>query len=201
MTADGSDGQEERPRLFVAVPLPEAATDHVRRLVAALPSPPEDQRPVRWVRLDGLHLTLRFLGETPRDRIDALRSAVDDVAAVAHGFTITIAGGGAFPGLRQPRTLWLGVAEGREALGVLAQALDDRLVAAGWPRQERPFRPHLTLARSDGVRAGAQTAAALTAAAEGFSISFEARRIVLFQSRTGRGPATYEPLHGSDLAG
>jgi 2'-5' RNA ligase len=93
------------------------------------------------------------------------------------------------------------VAEGADALGALARRLGDGLVTAGWESDDRPFRPHLTLARSDGIHAGPATAAALVEAARGFATDWIADRIVLFESHTGGGPARYEPLREVALTG
>jgi 2'-5' RNA ligase len=93
------------------------------------------------------------------------------------------------------------VAEGVDRLGDLARSLEDRLVSAGWPRDERPFRAHLTLARSDGVAAGPTTARALVAAADAFRAEWTADRLILFESHTGGGPARYEALSEFSLEG
>jgi 2'-5' RNA ligase len=195
-------GSRERPDapahehgrvLFVAVPVTAPARDKVAALVAALPVPTEE-RPVRWVRFDGLHLTLRFLGPTPDERIPAIEAAMAAAAAGERPFRVSLGGAGAFPSTRRPRAIWLGIAGGIDELVRIARHLEDALVAAGWPRDERPFRAHLTLARSDGVRAGPATASALVAAARGFTAEFEVDRLVLFESRTGGGPARYEPV-------
>ncbi len=222
MAAPPGDGVERRvsergrpdprigPSLFVAVPLPAAAREAVEALVRSVRRDPDrpaggprDPRDVRWVRLSGLHLTLRFLGPTPGARVPDLSAIVDAVAAQATAFPVRLAGTGAFPSPHSPRTLWIGVADGVAQLEALAAALDERLAAAGWPSDGRPFRAHLTLARSDGVRSGPGVARALAEAAteRGFAASFDADRIVLFESRTGDGPAHYEPLHEARLAG
>jgi 2'-5' RNA ligase len=78
-----------------------------------------------------------------------------------------------------------------ESLEGLAARLDDRLAAAGWERERRPFRAHLTLARADGVRAGPSTVAALTAAAADLAIESRIDRLILFESITGSGRAQY----------
>jgi 2'-5' RNA ligase len=179
--------------LFVAVPVPALAREEVAALVASLPVP-ADARPVRWVRFDGLHLTLRFLGPTPDERIPAIERAMAAAAAGERPFRVSLGGGGAFPSPRRPRAIWLGIATGTGDLTRITQRLEDALVADGWPRDERPFRAHLTLARSDGVRAGPATASALIAAAGHFATTFDVDRLVLFESRTGGGPARYEPI-------
>jgi len=197
-------------RLFVAVPLPppscaavEALVDGVREAMRghAGRAGASSDREVRWVRLDGLHLTLRFLGPTLDERLPSIEAAMRDAAAGAAPFRVSLAGAGAFPAATRPRVLWLGVPEGADALGALAGRLDDGLVRAGWARDERPFRAHLTLARADGIPAGAATAAALLEVARGFATAWTADRIVLFESHTGGGPARYEALREAALAG
>jgi 2'-5' RNA ligase len=198
-------------RLFFAVPLPVDAIRAVAALVEGVratdgvavvgPARRRGALDVRWVRLDDLHLTLRFLGPTPEDRLPELGAAVHEVATNGRPFDVRLAGAGAFPSPERPRALWLGVAEGTVELAEVAAGLDSALVALGWPADERPFRPHLTLARSDGVRAGPRLARRLMASAEGFSISWRAERLVMFESLTGGGRARYVPLVDARLGG
>ncbi len=188
-------------RLFVALPLPAQTTATVAALVEGVRADgvPGGGRDVRWVRLDGLHITLRFIGPTPDDRVDAARAAVLAAAAVADPFDISIGGAGAFPPSGRPRALWLGLREGGEALEGLALAVDSALTELGWAFDAKPFRAHLTLARSDGVPAGAAIAGRLVAAAADLDARFRAERIGLFESLTGGGPARYEPIEMVDL--
>jgi 2'-5' RNA ligase len=153
------------------------------------------------VRLDTLHLTVRFLGQTAEESVAAIAAATAEVAAQTRPFEVVISGGGAFPSPERPRVLWLGITAGREELGRLAAMTNDRLAALGWEPDTRPFRAHLTLARSDGVRAGPRLARRLIAAADGVSISWPADRLVLFESITGGGPARYVPLAEARLGG
>lgn len=220
----GSDGIAERPiprwvaeralpgrRLFFAVPLPPetvatvvALVERVRRRVGGDgPAPRSGDRggrEVRWVRMDGLHLTLRFIGPTLDERLPVLRTLLSDAAAGTRPFEVGIGGVEILPGPAHPRILSLGLSRGGAELGALAGTLDRGLVAAGWPGESRPFRGHLTLARADGVAAGAATAAALAAEVEGFAASWTADRLVLFESLTGGGPARYEPLAEAGFA-
>jgi RNA 2',3'-cyclic 3'-phosphodiesterase len=190
-------------RLFVAVPLDEPAVQTVVALVEQIRADrardAPDERDVRWVRMDGLHLTLRFLGPTPESGVPIVAEAVRRAAATQDPFEVRIDGGGSFPNPRRPRTLWLAVTHGTTELSSLARAVDQELVAAGWPSDARPFRAHLTVARSDGVPAGADVARRLTAAAEGVDLTSAANRLVLFESITGGGPARYEPLESTPL--
>jgi RNA 2',3'-cyclic 3'-phosphodiesterase len=189
----------EEPRLFVAVPLSEPARQAVADLVERIRAGEPEGRGVRWVRLDGLHITLRFLGPTPDTRVDDVAAAVAVTGAAADRFAIRISGADAFPPVGRPRTLWLDLDRGADELAALAARLDDALAARGWERERRPFRAHLTLARADGVRAGPATVAALRVAAAELAIESPIERVALFESITGSGRARYVERAAVDL--
>jgi RNA 2',3'-cyclic 3'-phosphodiesterase len=191
-----------RPRLFFAVPVPGSA----RRLVADVmdrvqASVGDGRAKIRWVQVEGLHLTLRFLGQTPRERIPALQRMLDTLGAATPSFTVTIARAGAFPNASRPRTLWLGIESGADQLAKLAGDLEAGVAAHGQALGTKPFAPHLTIARTDGLRTAGAAAAALRDAAEALEATFTADRVVLFQSHLGHGPAAYEALHEAALGG
>ncbi len=190
-------------RIFIAAPLPDDASRIVSELVDRIRAEgvPGGGRDVRWVRLDGLHLTLRFLGPTLEDRVAPARDAVAEAAGDHAPISVTLGGAGTFPPGGRPRALWLGVREGGADLAALAATVDRSLVDRGWPAEARPFRAHLTLARADGVPAGAAIGARLAAAAADLKVTFELDRIGLFESLTGGGPARYEPLELAVLGG
>jgi 2'-5' RNA ligase len=200
----GEEAGRDLPRLFVAVPLAEEARASVARLVedvqAGADAVARKQRSaVRWVRMDGLHVTLRFLGPTDEARVVDLAAIVEDVAGSIGPFQVSIRGSGAFPSPRRPRTLWLGIDDGATELAALATNLSAGLAEAGWPADERPFRAHLTLARADGRREGPTVANLLAARAAEFETAFPADRLVLFESVTGGGPARYIARHEASL--
>jgi 2'-5' RNA ligase len=189
-------------RIFYAVPIPPAAIAQIAEVVSTVRAEgvPGGGRDVRWVRLDGLHLTLRFLGPTLDDRIEAATQALRAGAAGQAAFDISIGGGGTFPPSGRPRALWLDVRTGADALVGLASEIDRALADAGWTLDAKPFRPHLTLARSDGVPAGAAIGARLIEAAADLEVRFRAERAGLFESLTGGGPARYEPIEVVELS-
>ena len=133
-------------RTFIAIELNQELQDSLRHLQDGLKRkvPP---RSVRWVRPEGIHLTLKFLGDVPSSRITNITQAVE---AACHGFdvfTFELVGLGCFPNPRRPRVLWVGV---REPVGVLAglqKAVEQELAGMGFKPENRPFRPHLTLGR------------------------------------------------------
>jgi RNA 2',3'-cyclic 3'-phosphodiesterase len=187
-------------RIFVASPLPEVAREAVEVLVAGVrASADPGEREVRWVRLDGLHITLRFIGPTMEARIAPATEAVRAAAAASDAFEASLDGAGAFPDPVRPRALWLGIGAGAGELTRLTALVDRELAARGWPPDDRPFRPHLTLARSDGVGTGSRTAGRLVQAAAGLDVRWRVDRLVLFESVTGGGPARYVPLAEAPL--
>jgi 2'-5' RNA ligase len=190
--------------LFIGVPLPGDAVDAVGGVVdevraAGLPAAARD---VRWVRHDGLHVTLRFLGPTADALIDPTAAAVTSVARSAAGpLELELGRAGAFPANGRPRALWIGLTSGTEALTTLAGDIDDALVRIGWPPVDRAFRPHLTLARADGIGSGALVAVRLIAAMADRRIRCTVDRLGLFESVTGGGPARYVPVTLATLGG
>ena len=193
-------GQPGR-RLFVALPLPADVVEAITELVATVRADelPAGMHDVRWVRLDGLHLTLRFLGPTLDERIAPTVDAVRRAARAGSPIDAVLGGTGTFPPHGRPRTLWIGVPSGDGEIAQLARAANDELLEAGWPLDDRPVRAHLTLARSDGLVAGSLVAGRLAAAVGDRSIPCRLERLVLYESITGGGPARYAPVETADL--
>lgn len=194
---DPRDDPPETSRLFVAVPVSDgvrAAVGELMERVAGAPIAERAYGQPRWVRVEGLHVTLRFLGATPDDRQPALAAALREAAAGVTPFEIALGGGGAFPNPSRPRVLWIGIQSGAEELADLARRVSDLLRPLGWPPEDRPFSGHLTLARTDGVTGAGEHARRLIEAARDLELAWRADRMVLYRSLLGRGPARYESL-------
>ena len=178
-------------RTFFAVELDagarQAAAGVARRLAEA---PGGDG--VRWVRPEALHVTLRFLGETPAARVAPLaRRAAQEVAALAP-FTLHLGPAELFPSPRRPRVVALGL-EPAAPLLELAAALERACVALGFPAELRPFRAHLTLGRLLGR--SFPTVAALAAPAAELAVE----EVVLFRSELSPAGSRYTPLERARL--
>jgi len=139
-------------RLFVALNLPGDVREVVWRETAPVRSGPW---PVAWVRPDGMHVTLKFLGEVAPEREAELGTGLARAAAGNRAVTVSLGGLGAFPGFAAPRVIWVGVAP-EPALELLQHQAEREFAALGFPLEGRPFRPHLTLGR---VRRGAAPSA------------------------------------------
>ena len=105
---------------------------------------------VRWARPEGVHLTLKFLGNVSNDAIPTIESGMQRVAEGICPFTVRVQGAGCFPSSRRPRVLWLGLQGELELLLTAQSRLEDSLEVLGVDRETRTFRPHLTLGRVSG---------------------------------------------------
>ncbi len=129
-------------RLFIAIDIPDNIRNRIQERVDCL-RPAMDN--MRWSRTDGLHITLKFLGEVPPEKLELIRSSLSGVTWPG-GFSVEIRDLGLFPTPASPRILWLGIDAGVE-LAALARLVEDRLTGAGFARESRPFSPHLTIGR------------------------------------------------------
>src|SRR5574341_2186413 len=131
-------------RLFIALNLPEP----VREALWTAVRPLRDLGlPVKWVRADGIHLTLKFLGEVSEDREPEMRAAVGRARAGARPLPLALGGFGAFPDARRPRVVWAGVAP-EPSLELLQHGVEREFAPLGFPTEARLFRPHVTLGRA-----------------------------------------------------
>jgi len=132
-------------RLFVALNLPKRDRERIQRATRRLR---EADYPVRWLDVDHFHVTLKFLGDVRRERLTEVEEAIRRVASATKGFTTTLGGFGAFPTVRRPRVLWVGVGANPE-LRCLKQDLEWTLGDIGFEAETRAFHPHVTLGRTD----------------------------------------------------
>ncbi len=181
-------------RAFIAIELPaevkQALGDVAAALAAGLP-----RGAVRWVRAEQMHLTLRFLGDTPAGRLPALAAALDDVAGRRAPFALRLSGVGCFPNARRPRVVWVGLGGEEAALAALVADLNAALGALGLPPEDKPFRPHLTLGRVKDERAAQEID--WSAAVPALNVPVAAIRLIESQLRPD-GPV-YTVRHTSQL--
>ena len=132
-------------RLFVSVDLP----DDLAGAVADVQEPLRDASGLSFTDPTQAHVTLKFLGETPRSRVGRIESAIRDAVdeAGVEPFEATFGGLGAFPSEEYIRVVWIGVREGSEELTRLHEAIEGRLVDLGLDPEDHEFTPHATLAR------------------------------------------------------
>jgi 2'-5' RNA ligase len=130
-------------RLFIAVNIP----DEMRSKIWDSAAPLREQGDaIRWVEPEGMHLTLKFLGEVSVDREESVGLALEAAATGVVPFTVRFVGFGAFPSTRRPKVIWVGC-ESHSALQLLQRQVEERMGEIGFPNETRAFRPHLTLGR------------------------------------------------------
>jgi 2'-5' RNA ligase len=132
-------------RSFIAIELPEEVKSGLRRLQAELKLPQYSF--VKCVAPDGIHLTLKFLGNISSQKVAEITGVMEQASQGISPFQLQITEVGAFPNMRQPRVLWVGIKGELDKLKAWQKRIDDGLVPLGFAKETRPFTPHLTLAR------------------------------------------------------
>ena len=184
-------------RLFTAIDLDDAARDAVARLQRRLSERPSGDRSLKWVDPSRMHLTLVFLGEVADARVPAIVESLSPPIDVPR-FAIAFQGLGVFPPRGAPRVLWLGVAQGAAALAAVQGHVVKRLESLGVALEDRPFHPHLTLARWRDSRPSDRTRALAAGINEPIA-PLGVDSIALYQSRLSSAGSTYTVLARATL--
>ena len=185
-------------RTFLGIGLPAAVREEIAAAIAQVRSL---HAPVAWTRPENLHITLHFLGDIPKERVSLVERPMRVVASGIAPFSLTAEGGGAFPGTRNPRVFWVGFLEPLELVRQLQQNMGNALSGAGFPLEDRPFHPHITVGRTRGTLPpawGERFVHALSGKRFG---AVPVSSFTLFESRLGPGGAAYIPLCDFRLAG
>jgi 2'-5' RNA ligase len=131
-------------RLFVALNLPAAVRETLWAATARLRAL---DLPVKWIRGDGIHLTLKFLGDVADEQEPELRAALARAAAGTRTLSLALGGFGVFPDFRRPHVVWVGIAP-EPGLEILQHRVEQEFAPLGFPTEGRAFRPHVTLGRA-----------------------------------------------------
>jgi 2'-5' RNA ligase len=182
-------------RAFIAIEIPAEVKAQLGICSRELANLPVE---AGWTKSAGIHLTLKFLGEIPESSQAAIAAAMQHAAARTAPFRLELQGLGAFPNLNRPRVLWAGLAGEVAAAQRLQQDLEQFLEAAGFPREGKAFKPHLTLARIKNLPDPRRFATAV-AACRVPPASFEVGRIVLYRSELHPAGARYTELAEAPL--
>lgn len=184
-------------RLFIALNLPKKERERIHRSARRLR---EADMPVRWIEPDHYHVTLKFLGDVRRDRTGEVEEALGRVAASTKPFSTEFGGFGAFPTIRRPRVIWLGLAANPE-LRCLKQDLEWALGEVGFDAETRAFHPHVTLGRADD-RGGAGAFRGLDEVVAGMEFNGEVKvhTLDVMRSQLSRNGARYSVVASTRLA-
>ncbi len=133
-------------RTFVAVNIPAEIKQNLKMEIERLRALIRGES-VRWVRSEGIHLTLKFLGEISSSNLGEIRQILEREIEKHPICTLSVGGFGCFPNRRRPRVLWIGITEDQGTLAQVQSSIDERIVPLGFEKEGRPFHPHLTLGR------------------------------------------------------
>ncbi len=179
-------------RSFFAIELNKEIAEGIRKVQERLRG---QVTGVRWVRPEGIHLTLKFLGEVDPDRIEEIVRTVEEGVEGLSPFTVRIRGGGGFPNVKNPRVIWIGVDDQGDSLRELQARVERGVEGLGFKREERVYTPHLTVGRlRSGKGTGAGTLEALKDIGESDLGTMEVGAIVLFRSHLKPTGAEYTKL-------
>jgi len=184
-------------RLFVAINVPATVRERVWDAAAGLRA---GKLPVRWVRPESLHMTLKFLGDVDPGREREVARTVQGCVEGIRSFSVAVHGCGAFPSLSRPRVVWMGC-QASATLALLQDRVERAMNALDFPNDGRVFRPHLTVGRvRPDARAGALRDLGDLADAVHVDETFTASAVDLMQSLLTPQGARYEALHSATLA-
>jgi 2'-5' RNA ligase len=181
----------ETIRTFIAFDLPDTVLSALGRVQDDLK---HRGLKAKWVRLQSIHLTLKFLGDIKADQVDPVAHQLAAAARGTGSLTLGAKGIGVFPNIRRPHVIWAGLSGDLETLGELQRNIDRALSEIGFTREKRSFKGHLTLGRFKGRTDSRKVAEALEALAGFDTRTFTARQLVLFKSRLEPTGAVYSQL-------
>jgi 2'-5' RNA ligase len=185
-------------RAFIAFKLPEEIIAHIRRVQDGIR--PYGLR-VSWVKPENIHLTLKFLGDIRPEDVDRIGDAMTGAAEGESSMSLKAGGIGVFPGVRQPRVLWIGLKGETGRLIAFQKKLETGLVPLGFERESRLFKAHLTLARVKGEIDARQLVEIIEKFGSLDSEVFQTREMILYKSDLKPSGAVYTRLKTLNVKG
>lgn len=183
-------------RTFIAIEIPEETKKAIAELQARLK---DSGAEASWTRPEGIHLTLKFLGEVPKERIGEVRNALVQAAEGRSRFRLTVAGTGVFPNEKDPRVVWVGVSGELDKLMGLQIRVEEHMVRLGFQQEDRRFTPHLTLGRIKKLSSRGSWVHALEGV-RGIALpGFEVAGLSLMKSELGRAGSVYTEIGRAEL--
>lgn len=195
---DNSGKNPESWRVFCAIELPsdirQRIKDHIDELRRKIPD-----HQASWSRVDNIHLTIKFFGDIPRNRIGQISAAAIRVIKDFPAFEIYVSGAGAFPKASHPKVLWIGVNDEQGNLAKLQEQFEGECAVEGFQKEDRAFRPHLTVARIRGPK-GARALAEANQMLGFKAIKLPVNEILVFRSELSSQGSKYTAISRHKLS-
>ena len=178
-------------RLFIAIEIPAEIKREISNVQERLRGAGAD---ASWTKPDGIHLTMKFLGEVPEAKVPDIMQGLRQAAQSEGPLRLEMKGIGAFPNTKNARIVWIGLAGNIEQLMRLQGAIEDAMAGLGMPREERIFTPHLTLGRIRNIRSRSAWLAAFEKLKDIGLPGFDAAVLSLMKSELKPSGAEYTAL-------
>jgi len=185
-------------RSFLAIELPKPILRKIEEVQGDLRSIHAD---VRWVNPEKIHLTLKFFGNIEESRIDPIFKSIEEPIQNIPPFSLKVRGVGAFPHLKNPRVIWMGLVDEREILTSFQKQIEIQLEKIGFQPEDRPFHPHLTLGRMKSSRGKEELVGRMERHKEEEFGDLKVERVVLFKSDLKPSGPIYSSLKEMKLGG
>jgi 2'-5' RNA ligase len=183
-------------RSFLAIELPKTIQKRIEEIQKELVLSRAD---VRWVDPRNIHLTLKFFGSIEESRVDGIVQSIGDPVKTTLPFPLVVRGMGAFPHIKNPRIIWVGLVDSRGALASFQNRLETALEEVGFEAEDRPFHPHLTLGRTKSSRGKDELVGKMEAHREEGLGDFQVEKVILFKSDLRPSGPVYTPLREMKL--
>ncbi len=177
-------------RAFIAIDLPEKVKSELKKLMGFLPQ----EKHIKWVDVKGAHLTLKFLGNIRESQVPEITENLIKIASSYNPFVLALSGCGAFPSLSKIRVIWVGTEGDIEILKEIQREVEEVMEKLGFQKEERPFKPHITLGRAKDAKKSDLLAKVLVEQSSFKSCEFTVKEIVLFKSTLTPQGAIYSPI-------
>jgi 2'-5' RNA ligase len=185
-------------RSFLAIELPGTILKKIGEVQRDLKLSRAD---VRWANPEKIHLTLKFFGNIEESRIEPIVKSIEGLIQGTLPFSLKVQGVGAFPHLKNPRVIWVGLVDGKEVLISFQKELETRLEEIGFQLEDRSFHPHLTLGRMKSSRGREELVGRMEKHKEEELGDFQVERVILFKSDLRPTGPIYTPLKDLKLGG
>ena len=189
-------------RIFIAIDIPDQARTELASAIHTLRG--LGLNDVRWVRPEGIHLTLKFLGDIDPGLVQPILKALEESGQGSAALDLGLAGLGVFPNFRNPRVVWVGLQGDLEVLKGLQSSIESNVELLGFPRESRGFTPHLTVGRVRSRLSPSQIQRMEQALEKGVTLepyNWRADEVHLIQSTLASGGAVYRKLGTVPLRG
>lgn len=178
-------------RAFIAVEIGHPHKQKILDLVTQLKKTNAD---IKWATENQMHLTLKFLGNIEQGKVGEISNILKDIADDSSAFSIQFSKIGAFPNMRRPRVIWIGVEEGDEPLKLLNNRIETGLEKLGFKKEDREYKSHLTLGRVKSLKNISELVKLIDKANLQFQDEIKINELTLFQSTLTPKGAIYTPI-------